>query len=188
MAVAVDVSRPRKVSYFNYGPSRRGRRYVRASTLCSVDATFRIVSDTGDHTLPTMNMPLGSSTRDYEYPLADLAPGLTAWCDHPESLDRLLRYPEVRAACATLANDGQFRHIELWQGRLSAVYEEPGTCGEARATAILDRLVVIAEVGEQVWARVERNWALERFWNGGGRVAVIAGVVVLLLFLATVFL
>jgi hypothetical protein len=184
MATAGARHRPRKISYFNYGQSRNAVRYLRAAVLCQVDATFRIVRGVGNQTVATLNMPLGSSTSADDYPLADLAPSLSAWCDTPEALDRLLRSPEVRRSCAVLMNDEAFRFMELWQGRLSAVYVEPGTCPGDRAQAMLDHVTVVAEAAERVWPVVERNWALARFWNGGGRIAVVFLVGLLLLGLA----
>lgn len=75
-----------------------------------------------------------------------------------------------------IAATDQFRFLELWQGRLSAVFREPDRCSDEHARDRGRHVLALVDACGQVWPVVERNWVLARLWHGGGRVLAFAAV------------
>jgi hypothetical protein len=165
-----------------------GPDYLHVSVDCPVAGLFRM---TPQHGGVAPDMPLASTGQDLPVGDEELDAAYRFWSDDPDRLLLLVRQAGVKPAlgqAATMVGPG-FCFLTIRGGEAKASFDLRGTaCDADRIRATLTALATVAAAAEGTWPPDGRNWAMWRFWNGGGALLVlvpaIAALVLGLLWLA----
>ncbi len=158
--------------------------YLHVSVACPVAVLFRMTEKGGLVPGLVPSLPLRSLNSDLPVRDDELDAAYGFWSDDPDRMVLLAHRPGVKEALrqASTALDKGFCHATIRGGEAAVVFDLRGTtCGPNQIRAILTALTTVAAAAEGIWPLDRRNWALWRFWNGGGAyvVPVVAAVVVL---------
>jgi hypothetical protein len=158
--------------------------YLHVSVECPVAVLFRMTRTGGFFPGLVPSMPLRSLNKDLPVGDDDLDAAYCFWSDDPERMVLLAHQPGVKEALrqASTALDKGFCHATIRGGEAAVVFALSGTtCGSDRIRSALTALATVAAAAEGTWPVDRRNWALWRFWNGGGAylVPAVAAAVVL---------
>ena len=171
---------------------RAGRGdYLHVSVECPVAVLFRMTEKRNPVPGLVPSMPLSSLNKDLPVGDGELDAAFSFWSDDPDRMVLLVHQPGVKEALrqAAAAVDNRFCYATIRGGEAEVILDLSGTtCGPDRIRAVLTGLATVAAAAEGTWPVDRRNWALWRFWNGGGAYAVPVVAVAIVLGLIWLFL
>ena len=153
-----------------------GPDYFHVSVDCPVGTLFRM---TPEHGGVVPDMPLRSTFKDLPVGDEELDAAYRFWSDDPDRMRLLVDQAGVKEALrhATTAADRGFCFLTIRGGEARVSFDLRGTTwGSDRIRAMLGAMATVAAGAEGTWPLDERNWALWRFWNGGGAFLVLIPV------------
>jgi hypothetical protein len=164
--------------------TRGGSDWLHVSVECPVAVLFRMTEKRGLVPGLVFTMPLSSLNKDLPVGDDELDATYSFWSNDPDRMVLFVHQAGVKEAlrqAATTADKG-FLYATIRGGVADACFGFRGSTWEPdRIRAVLTALATVAAAAEGTWPADRRNWALWRFWNGGGLylVAALAAAVVL---------